>query len=177
MKKTMIKAIVLLSILSSMSMAESMYFGGGISNEDLDVDDNGIGLEVMVGKVFNNNFGIEGRVSKTITEAEEKAGNLTAKGDATVLSIFATYSHKLSPEFTIMPKIGFSNFSLDVTVSNGINSTSNDDSSSDIAFGIDLKYQLNFNSNLYASFTKYQPKLFGENDKFTYLSAGYQQNF
>jgi hypothetical protein len=138
-----------------MSMAEGMYFGGGLNNMDVGLDDNAIGLEAKIGKVFYNNFGIEGQISKSFSSAEEKFESLTLEIDVMAISVFATYSHNLTPQFTIMPKIGFTQYSMDAS----IGSVSEDDSSLGLSFGIDTKYHVNNNMNIYASFSKHYPKL------------------
>lgn len=153
--KKLVTGALALSMVTTMSMAEGTYFGGGVNNIDVGLDDNGIGFETKIGQVFYNNFGIEGEISKTFSSSEEKIDSLNFKVDAMAISVFATYSHQLTPEFTIMPKIGFSQYSMDAS----IDSVDESDSSLGFAFGIDIKYQLTNDINMYASFSKYYPKL------------------
>ena len=144
-----------LSMVTTMSMAEGMYFGGGLNSIDVGLDDDAVGIEAKIGNVFYNNFGIEGQISKTFSSAEEKIENLTFKVDVLAISVFATYSHQLTPQFTIMPKIGFTQYSMDAS----IDRISADDSSLGLSFGVDMKYHLNNNMNIYTSFSKYYSKL------------------
>ena len=132
-----------------------MYFGGGLNNIDVGLDDNGIGFEAKIGKVFYNNFGVEGQISKTFSPSEESVDNLTLKINTMAISAFATYSHHLTPQFTIMPKIGFSQYSMDASIS----TTNADDSSLGVALGVDIKYQITNDMNIYASYSQYYPKL------------------
>ena len=153
--KKLVTGALALSMVATMSMAEGMYFGGGINNIDVGLDDNGVGFEAKIGNVFYNNFGIEGQISKTFSSSEENVDDLTLKIDTTAISAFATYSFQLAPQFTIMPKIGFSQYSMDASIS-----TANaDDSSLGVAFGVDIKYQVTNDMNIYASYSQYYPKL------------------
>ena len=181
-----LRGTLLFSILTSMSMADVMYFGGGVVSEDLGSKDNGIAAELSIGKTFYNNFGIEGKISKTLTVAEDSEQGIDMEGDVTAISVFATYSHVLSPEFTIMPKIGFTQFSLDAKFSDSYgNSLSIKDSSVTMSYGVDLKYKMNNKTNIYASFTQYKPGLdkskgnmqLDDSSNPRHLSIGIQQKF
>jgi len=185
------RSICILIILSSMSMAEGMYYGGGLNSMDLGLKDNAIGIEAKVGKIFSNNFGIEGQISKTFSSAEENYDNLNLEIDVMAISVFATYSHQLTPQLTIMPKIGFTQYSMDASIS----SVNEDDNALGLSIGVDLKYHVTNNMNIYTSFSKYYPKLdkdiatinftdgthsflsFNKDVSPTHLSIGIEQKF
>ena len=173
--KKLVTGALALSMVATMSMAEGMYFGGGINNMDVGTTDNGIGFEAKIGNVFYNNFGIEGEISKTFSSAEDNNyyyNNL--KIDAMAISAFATYSFQLAPQFTLMPKIGFSQYSMDAS----LGSIDESDSSLGFAFGIDIKYQVTNDIKMYASVSKYDPKIKGiENTLPRHLSIGVEKKF
>ncbi len=83
-------------------------------------------------------------------------------------------------------KVGFTYLSSDIKFSNNRgDSVKLDDSSTEISYGLDLKYKINMNTNVYASYTIFNPKL-DENNGFVgfdkdsdskYFSIGIQQRF
>lgn len=171
---------VSLSIITSMAMADftsgvQKYFGGGISLEDIeDANDDGIAGELSIGGVFSNNFGVEAKFTKTLSKAEEKNGRLIVEIDVTTVSIYGTYSHNLSPEFIVMPKIGFTNFLTDLDTNDG---RSEDDGSLDLSYGIDLKYSFSPSTRMYLGYTFYNPEFEGDDFDAKHLSIGIQQLF
>ena len=168
--KKLVTGALALSILTTMSMAEGIYFGGGINNIDVGLSDNGIGFETKIGKVFYNHFGVEGQISKTFSSSEEKVDGIDFKVESMAISAFATYNHQLTPEFTIMPKIGFSQYSMDAS----LGSIDESDSSLGFAFGIDIKYQVTNDIKMYASISKYYPKLDKPIGQINYRDGSYR---
>jgi len=86
--KRIIIGVLTLTTVATMSMAnDDFYVGIGTAMEMVDnelIDDTGTALEVKVGKKFNNNFGIEGKITKTIILAEDvtlKENRGTTKAD------------------------------------------------------------------------------------------------
>jgi hypothetical protein len=171
MKKTVAGALAL-SIITSMAMADfttgmRTYFGAGLAMEDLeDVSDDGMAIEVSAGGIYANNFGVEAKISKSISPAEESGIEV----DVTTLSLFATYNHPLSPQFTVAPKIGFTYFKTDIE-------DFNDDSSVNISYGIDLKFNFTQATNIYLGYTTYNPEYEGDDFDANHFSFGVQQKF
>jgi hypothetical protein len=171
MKKTVTGALAL-SMMVSMAMADfttgmRTYFGVGLALEDIeDVSDDGVAIEVSAGGVYANNFGVEAKVSKSISPAEESGIEV----DVTTLSLWATYNHPLSPQFIVAPKIGFSYFKTDIE-------NFDDDSNVNISYGIDLKFNLTYATNIYLGYTAFNPEFKDEDFDANHFSFGVQQSF
>ena len=182
--KKIITGALALSMITSMAMADlisdmkTTYFGGGIAMEDIeDADDNGIAVELNVGAVFTNNFGVEAKLSKSVSPAEDNEGGYKAEVDVMTISLFATYNLPISPEFTLVPKLGFTNFMSDVEESYRGSSNSEDDSNMNISFGVDAKYSFNPTMNFYVGYTVFNPEFKGEDFDASHFSIGIQQSF
>jgi hypothetical protein len=141
------------------------------------MDDDGIAGELNAGIVFDNNIGAEFKLTKTFVKSEAEENGLKGEFDVTTISLFATYNLTLSPEVTIMPKVGITYFSLDIDASYAGMSGSDDDSSTNVSFGIDAKYNLSQATNLYVGFTVYNPDYRGEDFDANQFSFGIQQKF
>jgi hypothetical protein len=175
--RILLSALALLAT-TTFATAEYRYVGAGIVLEQLeDMDDDGIAGELNAGIVFDNNIGAEFKLTKTFVKSEVKESGMKGEFDATTLSLFATYNLAVSPEFTIMPKVGISYFSIDIDASYAGISGSDDDSSTNISFGIDAKYSLSQVMDLYVGFTVYNPDYRGEDFDANQFSFGIQQKF
>jgi len=122
---------------------------------DNSTDDTGTAIELKAGKIFSNNFGVEAKITKTITPAkvDVPAGIGYYYPDTEVefltYSIWGMYHHKLTQEITISPKIGFLKEDVDIDVEE---KTNRDDSG--IAFGIDIRKSFpNSGFDIYAGYT------------------------
>jgi hypothetical protein len=171
MKKIVTGALAL-SVITSMAMADfttgmRTYLGAGLAMEDLeDISDDGMAIEVSAGGIYANNFGVEAKISKSISPSEDNGVEV----DVTTLSLFATYNHPLSQEFTVTPKIGFTYFKTDVEYID-------DDSNVNISYGIDLKFNLTQATNIYLGYTAYNPEFKGNDFDANHFSFGIQQKF
>jgi len=180
-----ISGALALSMVTSMAMADmntttemKIYVGAGVVMENLEDMDMGTALELTAGTVFSNNFGVEAKFSKSVVLSEETEAGVTAEADIMTISLFATYSLPLSPEFTLVPKVGFTNFSTDVELSNNQGqSVSGDDSNMNVSFGFDAKYNFSPTTNLYVGFTIFNPEFEGEDFDANHISFGLQQAF
>jgi len=166
-----------LSMMTSGVMAQNIYVGVGAGIEMVEDLDNGVHGELSVGTVFPNNFGIEGKLTKSISKPEDTQGSDSITADIFTASVFATYSHRLSPELTLMPKVGFSSYSTDIELKIGGATGSDDDSNVNVAFGLDVKYDMNPETSLYVGYTVFKPEF--NNNKFdsSHVSFGVQQKF
>jgi len=178
-----IRGALALSMVTSMAMADmttgmKSYVGAGVVMEEIEEFDMGTALELTAGTVFSNNFGVEAKLSKTIVPAEDSEDGITAEVDVMTISLFATYNVPLSPEFTLVPKVGFTNFSTDIEASNNRGqSASADDSNMNFSFGFDAKYSFSPTTNLYVGYTVFDPEFEGEDFDASHISFGLQQAF
>jgi predicted porin len=171
-------SVLTLSMVTSISIAQTtMYVGGGAAMEMIEDLDNGVATELKVGMVLDNNFGLEAKVSKSIVLPEDSESGLTIEADIMTLSLFGTYNHQLTPEFTLIPKVGFSNFMTDLEASNGVNSASADDNSLNFAFGLDATYSFTPTTSLYVGYTIFNPEFESDDFDASHFSIGIQQNF
>ena len=180
--KKITRGALALSIATSMAMADmateiKTYAGVGVTMENIEDLDMGTALELAAGIVFSNNFGAEAKLSKSIVPAEDSEDGITAEADVMTFSIFATYSLPLSPKFTLVPKVGFTNFSTDLEVSYQGQSASADDSNMNFSFGFDVKYNFNPTANLYVGYTIFNPEFEDEDFDASHISFGLQRTF
>ena len=178
MKKFITGALALTTVVT-MSMAnDDFYVGVGTAMEMVDnelIDDIGTALEVKVGKKFDNNFGIEGKITKTIILAEDDSKH-TYRNDGTrvnyeldilTYSIWGTYTFPLTNDLRLVPKVGF--LKEDVTLKENRGTTKVDDSG--IVFGIDIKKSFpDLGFDIYAG-------LYTVEKDVTHLSFGIEKNF
>ena len=173
-----ITGMLALSMMTSMALAENkMYVGAGAAMEVIEDLDNGVAFELKAGMVLDNNFGIEAKFTKSISLPKDTQNGITIEGDFTTISLFGTYNYTLTPELSMVPKIGVSNFKTDLEATNGVQSASADDNNMNLVYGIDFLYAVTPLTNLYAGYTIYNPEF--ENDTFdaSHFSLGIQQNF
>ena len=177
--KKLVAGALALSVVTTMSMAyNDFYIGVGTAMEMVEgyngSDDTGTAIELKIGKVFDNNFGIEGKITKTMTSAEVdvEANELSYYPDAEIdlmtYSIWAMYHHKLTNDLTISPKIGF--LKEDGSVKpKGVDSIEGDDS--EMVYGIDIKKNLpSYGFDIYAGYNIVDKDI-------SHLSFGIQKNF
>ena len=151
MKKLLTGALAL-SMITTMSMAENgFYVGGGTAIEMVEGSyngstDTGTALELKVGKIFSNNFGIEGKITKTISPAKVDMLETSStyypdvEVDITTFSLWAMYQYNITSDFSILPKIGFVKADFEFTASNGVSLPKSNDSK--VAMGIEVKKNL-----------------------------------
>ena len=178
MKKTIL--LGLLSLVTTMAMAQnSAYFGGGLSMDMVDVDginkdfDNGISGEAVIGVIADNKFGAEFKISNSIVSSEVSDDSDSLKVDTRVISLLGTYSHQLTNDLVIMPKIGFSNVKAEGKWHVYGNSETTSSSETKLTFGVDAKYRISPEANIYAGYTIYSV----DDGDFSQLVVGYQQSF
>jgi len=173
-----ITGMLALSMVTSMALAENqMYVGAGAAMEVIEDLDNGVALELKVGMVLDNNFGVEAKLTKSVVSPEDSEDGITFEGDFTTISLFGTYNYALTPELSMVPKIGVSNFMSDIEGSNGVQSVSVDDSNMNLAYGIDFLYAVTPSTSLYAGYTIYNPEFEGDSFDASHFALGIQQNF
>jgi len=176
--KKIVTGVLALSLITTLASANGLYVGAGVSIEDIEsFGDNGQALELSLGTVFDNNFGVEGKFTKSINSAEGSEGAISAEMDVTTLSIFATYNANLTPDFTLTPKLGFTNFKTDISATDGTLSASVDDTSRGFTFGLDAKYSITPNTKLYIGYTEYDPDFEGTSFDASQIAFGVQQSF
>ena len=146
-----------LSMVATMGMAESkMYIGVGTAMEMIEsdmVDDMGMAIEFKIGTIFDNNFGVEGKVTKTISPAEDDSffrDRRNINADMMTYSIFGTYHHRLSSDLIVSPKIGFLKEEI-ILSAQGFTDSKFDDSG--MVFGVDIKKNISYNLDIYAGIT------------------------
>jgi len=170
----------LLPLITTLAMAQNRaYFGGGLSMDMIDLDgvnkdfDNGISGEAVIGVIADNKFGAEFKISNSIVSSEISEGSDSLEVDTRVISLLGTYSHQLTNDVIIMPKIGFSNIKAKGTwhVYSGSETISN--SETKLTFGVDAKYRISPQANIYAGYTIYSV----DDGDFSQLVVGYQQSF
>jgi hypothetical protein len=169
-----------LTLLSSTLFAQNqMYAGVGVGMDFVeDADDNGILGELSIGTVFDNNFGIEGKFSTSISDSQESYSGIKEKDSITTVSVFLTYNHPVNYQLTFTPKIGFSKTTVDVKQTDNFGGVATgDDSDTGISFGFDVKYKYNLSTNIYAGYTLFDPKLFNQKKDLRMLSVGIQKKF
>jgi len=177
MKKAL-SGILILSTLTSFALANDIYVGAGVSIEDADVANNGQAFELSIGTVMENNFGVEAKLTKTISPSDEAVtSTVTGEVDITTISIFATYNAEITPDFTLTPKLGFTNFKTNIELSDGVSSASGDDTTTSFTFGLDAKYSITPNTKLYIGYTKYDPEFKGLSFDANQIAFGVQQSF
>jgi hypothetical protein len=138
-------------------------------------DDIGTAIEVKVGKVFDNNFVIEGQVTKTISSAkiDVDAGGgeyyPNVEMDLMTYSIWGKYNFPLSSDLTLSPKIGFVKEKGTLTYQEGNKLGDGDDSG--LVYGIELKKHFtNFGFDIYAGYNIIEEDI-------SHLSFGIQKSF
>ena len=170
----------LLPLITTMGMAQNRaYIGGGISMDMVDIDginkdfDNGISGEAVIGIVTDNKFGGEFKISNSIVSSEVSDDGDSLEVDTRVISLLGTYSHQLTNDLVIMPKIGFSNIKAKGTLHEYGGSESISSSETKLTFGVDAKYRISSDANIYAGYTIYNV----DDGDFSQLVMGYQQSF
>ena len=177
--KKLVTVALAISMVTTMSMAEDMYFGGGIAMEMVEGNydgssDTGTALELKVGKIFSNNFGIEGKITKTISSEKvdfdiENSNYYDGgvKVDSTTFSVWAMYQYNLTNEFSISPKIGF----LSVQPSYSNNVAVKAVNTSKVALGLEVKKNLpTLGFDIYAGYNYLASDL-------KHISFGIQKSF
>jgi len=174
---TLITGLTLLT--STLSAQNQMYAGAGLGMDFIeDADNNGILGELSIGTVFDNNFGLEGKFSTSISDSEESQNGIKEKDSITTLSVFLTYTHAIDQQLSLTPKIGFSKTTVDAKRSDNFGGTaSHDDSDTGISFGLDVKYKYNPTTYIYAGYTLFDPKLFNQKQDLRTFSIGVQKKF
>ena len=173
-----ITGMLALSMVTSMALAENkIYAGAGAAMEVIEDLDNGVALELKVGMVLDNNFGVEAKLTKSVVLPEDSEGGLTFEGDFTTISLFGTYNYPLTPELSVVPKIGISNFMTDIKASYEGESVSDDDSNMNLAYGIDFLYSVTPSTSVYAGYTIYNPEFKSDSFDASHFALGIQQNF
>jgi len=176
--KKIVREVLVLSMITTFASANSLYVGAGVSLEDIeDFENNGQALEISLGTVFDNNFGVEGKFTKSLSSSDGSDGTINAEVDVTTVSIFATYNANLTPDFALTPKLGFTNFKTDISATNGTLSASGDDTSRGFTFGLDAKYSITPNTKLYVGYTEYDPEFEGISFDASQIAFGVQQSF
>ena len=173
-----ITGMLALSMVTSMALAENkMYAGAGASMEVIEDLDNGVALELKVGMLLDNNFGVEAKLTKSVSLPKDTQEGITIEGDFTTISLFGTYNYTLTPELKMVPKIGISNFKTDLKASSGAENVSADDSNMNLAYGVDFLYAVTPATSLYVGYTIYNPEFKDETFDASHFSLGLQQNF
>ena len=189
--KKMIIALVALFTVTTVTMAESKtYASMGMAVELIDESDTeisvdlqaGVAIELKGGIFFDNNFGIEGSVSKSIKNAEGSEvffnKNFSAEADVRTIYLFGTYNYRLNSSFFIIPKIGFTHTNIDLNLKmDGDRLENTEDSNSDFSYGVEAQYSLNSSTNIYMGYTLYNLEFDGSSFDGSHLSVGIQQYF
>ena len=186
-----ITAIIALSIVTTVTVAESKIYASTaiaielIDDSDTDMDVNlkaGVSLELKGGIFFDNNFGIEGKLTKTINSAKGSKTvfnkTLSIEADVSTLSLFGTYNYQITPNFSLVPKVGFTytdielNFEMD-----GDNLEDKEDSNSNLSYGVEAQYSFTPTTNLYIGYTMYNLEFDNTSFDASHISVGIQQSF
>jgi hypothetical protein len=177
-----IKSVLVLSLFTSLSMAENnnIYIGAGLVMESIstEIDDTATALEIKVGKYIDSNFAIEGRFSKTIDEATDDSLLIDSRTrekllftvGITTYSLWGVYNYNLTKGLIISPKIGYLKEEISTSLPSAYTQPDDVDNSG-IAFGIDIKkYIPSFNADIYAGYTRVDADV-------SHLSFGLLKNF
>ncbi len=159
-----------------------MYAGIGFGTENIgELDDDATGVELSIGAVFSSNFGVEFQYSKTTTSAESDVGYTKVTADNKKTSLWGTYTYTPIEKLSIMGKVGFTKYKINIQ---GVRSyryfsysISGRDSNTGLSYGLDLKYNINDIIGLYAGYTIFNPEFLGDDFDANKLSLGIQVHF
>lgn len=167
------------------------YVGGSIGQTNYSIDEcvgqcdkTDIGTKIFGGYMFTPNIGVElaygwyGKAKVNVDVATSLGVfNVLGEGKADGLSAFLVGNYPID-QFNLFAKIGMAylNTSLDVTVP-GFGAASEDDSSTDFAWGLGVSYNFTKNFAVRGEFEQLKWKFQGEKDHLDFWSIGVQYNF
>ena len=136
--------------------ATSGYVNTGSGIVFVEVDDDTIGIDGMVGYPFNDNVAIEGGFSY-LTEADwsASAGGRTVNGtiDGYALTAATVFRLPISNEFGILGKLGAYMWEVEATVTGAGFSVEDDDT--DLLVGVGADFRINKSVSLVAGYDHY----------------------
>lgn len=154
------------------------YAGVGIVSEDIeDYYDTGVAMEAVIGTRNYSNFGLEMKLSKTVSEALTETYSDDYKFDLTNVSLFGTYNFFIAPQFIVMPKIGVSYSVMELSRDGYTDSESDIEVDVSAAYGVDFKFDMPEDLTFYIGITGHTPEYDGESLNLAQYAFGIQKRF
>jgi len=155
-KNTSIGLAMLIALSSSATFAEEYTGTAQIASAKLkDVDDRGItaiasGAMKLDDYIDMEGFSAEAEISKSITSPSYSIGNNSIDISYWSLGGYGAYTYPVNDEISVKGRLGLVYISTEAS-SGGF---SNDDSSTELAFGVTGSYAFKDDMNIIAEFTK-----------------------
>jgi outer membrane immunogenic protein len=170
MKKIILSTLASATLISSNAFANELYIGAGIAQLNFEAEESSVSVDfgdtvtgsIILGANITENFGIEGMLATSITDAEQTFAD-TLKTEMSInyaAALYAVGKVNISPEFQLYGKLGYIKADFDISLTN-LNSgqkVSESGDESDFSYGAGISYAISQTMALRGEYMSYFDK-------------------